>query len=391
MTLVNHQTIFSIIPPHHRVTAEVSCRLPYHDTLKMSPLSPTLLTGVQETKLDPNCIMTTGKYAIRTEETFEISEEFISRQLDTFAENFSHLIFQSPTLKSSLSKNFHIFRPPTKLSTIRQERISTWDWIMNELAPFLVTISVSTMLALLAIGAYHQRQQLLNCCGRRERPRRESGLERLDSGRHSRRGGRRGLRSNDLELHHIDPNDRTTATDAELHESGDLPGYLGGEQNGANLLLDHDLGAGNTDTNSLKNSPEKNEDSARQGNQGEAEEGRERETDTYSCAESEESARPKNLAGSSEPIPSGSSPGGTRYWAGNGIGDSVVSNGLGDSDSEDEPDAHHASGGSRTSEHEPRSRKRKRRFHLLIPPLVNPFFDIDQQQQPRGRARGTEP
>ena len=145
---IESDTFLTIIPPKHRITAEISCPIPYQD--KMSPISPLLLSGMEEIVIPRGCLLTTGRYTIKVPKSHQIRQSFITRKLHEFSNYFEENIFKSRGIQNILSKEFHPYVAPKPFVPTSAHEESSWGNELFIIIPiFLIAVSASLLPGLL--------------------------------------------------------------------------------------------------------------------------------------------------------------------------------------------------------------------------------------------------
>ena len=134
---IGNSKVWSYVVPSHHITATVSCRQAFDK--RMSPASPVLLRDMQEISLDPDCVLTSDRFRIKTAPQHDVTYTYISRPLHEFIDNFKS---RSEVLKNILPSKFNII-PPTDFELPPLQHETNWVWILGLCISLVLILSVT--------------------------------------------------------------------------------------------------------------------------------------------------------------------------------------------------------------------------------------------------------
>ena len=138
---IGNWEILSYVVPDHHISATVSCRLPYEN--KMSPAAPLLLHDMQEVSLDPDCVLTSNRFRIRTAPRHEISYTYVSRPLNEFLDNFRSSSLDPEELRNVLPSKFNRISPEPVDIPVQNSTENNWEWVLGLVILFLLIIAAT--------------------------------------------------------------------------------------------------------------------------------------------------------------------------------------------------------------------------------------------------------
>ena len=122
---IDNNKFLSLIPSRHKITAEVSCPIADQQG-KMSPLSPVLLSGLEEVTLPQGCVLNSGKFTVTTPKKYEIRQTFLTRKLNGIDEYFEKLLFKEKGVNILKDEYIPYQAPPLFIPTRHDKNNVTW-------------------------------------------------------------------------------------------------------------------------------------------------------------------------------------------------------------------------------------------------------------------------